>query len=270
MFEARLQQGSVIKKIVEAIKELVEEANFDCSENGIALQAMDASHVALVSMLLRPSGFEPYRCDRTRTLGIQVANMHKIIKCGDNNDTITLSAQDDGDSLNFTFESQNQEKMSSFQMKLMDIDTDTMSIPEKEYDAVVTMSSAEFQRTCRDLSMLGEVVKISVTKEGVTFSASGDVGKASIKLSQGAGDVDGKDTGLSVEMNTAVELSFALNYLNQFCKATALSSTVTLSLSGDTPLVVEYRVGDMGYIRYYLAFKIDEEDDDDDGVKQEE
>merc|ERR1711935_844569 len=221
-------------------------------------------------MLLRPSGFEPYRRDRTRTLGIHIGNMSKIIKCGDNNDTITLSAQDDGDSLNFAFESQNQEKMSSFQMKLLDIDTDQMSIPEKEYDAVITMSSSEFQRICRDLTMLGEVVKVGVSKDGVTFSAKGDVGNVAIKLVQGAGDVDSekdKGTQLNVELNEPVELSFALNYLNQFCKATPLSPTVSLSMSSDTPLVVEYRIGDMGYVRYYLAFKIDDEDE---GVKEEE
>lgn len=36
MFEARLVQGSLLKKILEAVKELVESANFDCSSNGIA------------------------------------------------------------------------------------------------------------------------------------------------------------------------------------------------------------------------------------------
>lgn len=35
---------------------------------------------------------------------------------------------------------------------------------------------------------------------------------------------------------------------------------VTLSLSGDAPLVVEYAFGDLGQIRYYLAPKIEEDD----------
>jgi proliferating cell nuclear antigen len=49
MFEARLQEGHVLKKIVEAIKELVKSVNFDASNTGISMQAMDSSHVALVS-----------------------------------------------------------------------------------------------------------------------------------------------------------------------------------------------------------------------------
>ena len=35
---------------------------------------------------------------------------------------------------------------------------------------------------------------------------------------------------------------------------------VTLSMSPEVPLVVEYKIGDIGYIRYYLAPKIEDED----------
>ena len=34
MFEARLVQGSLLKKILDAIKDLVEDANWDCSSSG--------------------------------------------------------------------------------------------------------------------------------------------------------------------------------------------------------------------------------------------
>lgn len=53
-------------------------------------------------------------------------------------------------------------------------------------------------------------------------------------------------------------------YLNSFAKAAGLSDKVTLSMSPDVPLVVEFKVSssdnDYGYIRYYLAPKIEDED----------
>jgi proliferating cell nuclear antigen len=51
----------------------------------------------------------------------------------------------------------------------MDNDADTLNIPEMEYDARVTMQSAAFSRIVRDLSQLGESVRIEVSKEGVRF-----------------------------------------------------------------------------------------------------
>ena len=72
MLEARLTQGSYLKKCVEAMKDFVSECNFDCNADGISAQGMDGSHVSLVFLLLKADGFDPYRCDRTMTLGLQL------------------------------------------------------------------------------------------------------------------------------------------------------------------------------------------------------
>lgn len=105
MFEARLNEAVVLKKIFDAVKELVTDANFDCSDSGISLQAMDNAHVALVTFLLRAEGFENYRCDRALSLGINVASFSKIIRCASNEDSVTIKASDSSDTLNLMFES---------------------------------------------------------------------------------------------------------------------------------------------------------------------
>lgn len=56
-------------QVVEAIKDLIEDANFDCNSTGFSLQAMDSSHVSLVALTLRSDGFEHYRCDRNVSMG---------------------------------------------------------------------------------------------------------------------------------------------------------------------------------------------------------
>ena len=90
MFEARLVQGGLLKKVLEAIKDLVTDANFDCSPTGFSLQAMDSSHVSLVAMQLRSDGFEHYRCDRNLNMGMNLTSMAKMLKCANNDDIITM------------------------------------------------------------------------------------------------------------------------------------------------------------------------------------
>jgi len=114
MFEAQLKQATLLKKIIEAIKDLVQDANWDCSNTGISLQAMDSSHVSLVSMLLRSEGFENFRCDRTLSLGINTANMAKILKCAGNEDVITIKAEDNADVVTFVFENKDTDKVADF------------------------------------------------------------------------------------------------------------------------------------------------------------
>lgn len=116
-----------------------------------------------------------------------------------------------------------QEKVSDYEMKLMDLDVEQLGIPvskrllvfavtfmrapisdpscllavqEQEYSCVVKMPSGEFARICRDLSQIGDAVMISCAKDGVKFSASGELGTGNIKLSQ-TSNVDKEDEAVS-------------------------------------------------------------------------
>ena len=80
MFEARLVQGSLLKKVLESLKDLLKEATWDCSDSGIQLQAMDNSHVSLVSVNLRADGFDKFRCDRQLSMGMSLESMAKILR----------------------------------------------------------------------------------------------------------------------------------------------------------------------------------------------
>lgn len=44
------------------------------------------------------------------------------------------------------------------------------------------MPSGEFSRICKDLSQFGDSVVISCSKEGVKFSAAGDIGAGNYSL----------------------------------------------------------------------------------------
>jgi len=257
--EARLVQAGLLKKILDAIKDLVTDANFDCNSTGIALQAMDSSHVALVSMLLRSDGFDKYTAERNTSLGINLASMYKILQCASNDDSVTMKAESNPSVVSFMFESSKQDKVSDFELKLMEIDSDVLGIPETEYSAIIKMPSSEFQRICKNLTILGDTVVISVSKEGVKFSVQGDLGAGNIHCRQSS-SVDAKEEeSVSIEINEPVTLTFALRYLNNFTKATSLSTIVTLSMSKEVPLVVEYRIQDAGFLKFYLAPKIEDD-----------
>ncbi|KAL3769266.1 hypothetical protein ACHAW5_002282 [Stephanodiscus triporus] len=260
MFEARLTQGKVFKQLIEALKDLVQEANIDCSDDEMSIQAMDNSHVALVAVSLRSGGFDHFRCDRPISLGFNATNMGKILKCAGNDDIITLKAEDDGDSLALVFESPGQDRIADFELKLMDIDSEQLGIPDTEYKCTIQMPSGEFQRIIRDMQVLGDTLTISCTKEGVKFHVAGDLGAGNVLIRQN-NTAEKDEDKVMIDMQEPVELTFALRYLNFFTKATSLGPTVILSMSPEVPVVVEYPIGETGYIKYYLAPKIDEDED---------
>jgi proliferating cell nuclear antigen len=257
MFEARLTQGRIFKALIESIKDLVSDANIDCTEEGISIQAMDSSHVSLVSVVLRASGFDHFRCDRGISLGFNSANMSKILKCAGNEDVVTLKAEDEGDTLTLMCESESQDRIADFELKLMDIDSEQLGIPDTDYKCTVKMPSTEFQRIIRDLQVLGDTCAISCTKEGIKFSVTGDLGTGNVLIRSNA-TAEKEEEQVIIDMQEPVDLTFALRYLNFFTKATQLGPTVIISMSPDVPVVVEYPIEDAGEVKFYLAPKIDE------------
>ncbi|GAB7351489.1 hypothetical protein MBLNU459_g2140t1 [Dothideomycetes sp. NU459] len=251
--------ANLLKKVVDAIKDLVQDCNFDCNDSGVALQAMDNSHVALVSMMLKSESFSPFRCDRNIALGINLTSLQKVLRAAQNEDILTLKAEDAPDVVNLVFESAESDRISEYDIKLMDIDQEHLGIPETEYAASITMPSAEFQRICRDLSALSESVAIECTKEGVKFSCNGDIGSGSVTLRQHT-NVEKEDLNVDISLTEPVSLTFSLKYLVNFCKASGLSARVKLSLSAEVPLLVEYGLSNNSFLRFYLAPKIGDEE----------
>jgi len=259
MLEARLEQANLLKKVVDAIKDLVQDCNFDCNDSGIALQAMDNSHVALVSMNLKSDSFSPYRCDRNLALGINLTSLQKVLRAAQNDDQLTLRAEDAPDVVSLVFESPEADRLSEYDIKLMDIDQEHLGIPETEYAANISMPSTEFQRICRDLSALSESVSIECTKDGVSFKCNGDIGTGSVTLRPHT-DLEKPDKNVEIQLSEPVALTFSLKYLVNFTKASGLSDHVKLCLSNEVPLLVEYALSSNSFLRFYLAPKIGDEE----------
>lgn len=73
-------------------------------------------------------------------------------------------------------------RIGEYEMKLMDIDSEQLGIPETDYDAKIRMPSSEFAKIMRDLKDLGESVRIEATSEGVKFTAEGEIGSGSVTI----------------------------------------------------------------------------------------
>ncbi|GKT42222.1 proliferating cell nuclear antigen [Colletotrichum spaethianum] len=254
MLEARLDQADILKKVVDAIKDLVQDCNFDCNDSGIMLQAMDNSHVALVSMALKTEAFSPYRCDRNIALGVNLTSLTKVLRAAQGDDVLTLKAEDAPDSLNILFESSENDRISEYDLKLMDIDQEHLGIPETDYAATITMPSSEFKRICLDLMAMSESVTIDASKDGVKFACNGDIGNGSVTLRSHT-NVDKPELNVDIALSEPVSLTFSLKYLVNFCKAAAISKQVKICLSNEVPLLVEYTLVGQSYLRFYLAPK---------------
>eukprot|EP01062_Namystynia_karyoxenos_P054232 TRINITY_DN444_c0_g2_i1.p1 TRINITY_DN444_c0_g2~~TRINITY_DN444_c0_g2_i1.p1 ORF type:complete len:364 (+),score=172.91 TRINITY_DN444_c0_g2_i1:104-1195(+) len=182
MFQAELRPAKVIKQVVDALKEVVTEITLECTATEMLVQAMDSSHVSLVSLQLLGDKFQSYRCEKNMTLGVHVGNLAKLLKCAGNDDTVQLRAEEGGDALQIRISDLTEERVSSFSMKLIEIEQEALGIPQQEYKVAVQMPSSEYSRVIKDLANIGDAIHVEVDKSSVAFSTSGDIGQAKMRL----------------------------------------------------------------------------------------
>lgn len=233
--------------------------NFNCSSSeGITVQAIDDSRVLLIALKMDPGCFAEYRCDRDLVLGLDLESLGKILKQGNNEDYLTLMADDQPDSIAVVFEDKKKDRISEFSLKLMDLDTDVLSIDDMDNDCSITMPSSDFAKIARDMKTLSESLQILVTKESVKFKADGQIGSGSVVYKPHS-DLDNPDESVRIDMNQPVNLTFGAKYLNDIVKAATLSSTITIKLTDKAPALFEFKLPS-GYLRYYLAPKFEDDE----------
>eukprot|EP00826_Nyctotherus_ovalis_P041847 TRINITY_DN4260_c0_g7_i1.p1 TRINITY_DN4260_c0_g7~~TRINITY_DN4260_c0_g7_i1.p1 ORF type:complete len:182 (-),score=55.31 TRINITY_DN4260_c0_g7_i1:113-658(-) len=181
------------------------------------------------------------------------------MKLASSDDSLTLKSEEDTSKLTIIFENMKQGKRTEFAMNLLTLDSEVLGIPEKDFQARITTGSGEFTKLCRDLYQVAETVSIEAVGDSAVFAVEGDMGKGRVALAQA--ESDKIDERTSIEVKETVKLSFALRYLNMFNKASSCAPSVSLLLSSETPLVVEYTMDNLGSIKFYLAPKISEDKD---------
>ncbi|KAF5729902.1 hypothetical protein HS088_TW20G00269 [Tripterygium wilfordii] len=207
MFEIKLVQGWLLKRAVEAIKDLVTYAELMCSSTDFSLNAVDSNYSAFVSLLLGSNSFEDYNCEKSVCLGVNMNNLSRVLKFAGNDDIVIVEGDDDMDDMCLVFQSPGGDKTTSINMHLMDIHGHSYAIPDYDYDVVIRMSSSVFASICRNLAEINDTVLISVTKEGAMFSTSGETVKDAKVLCRQNGEED----TTTIKMKTQVSMAFSLS-----------------------------------------------------------
>lgn len=258
MLEAKFEEASLFKRIIDGFKDCVQLVNFQCKEDGIIAQAVDDSRVLLVSLEIGIEAFQNYRCDHPVTLGIDLTSLSKILRCGNNTDNLTLIADDTPDSVLLLFEDTKKDRIAEYSLKLMDIDAEFLKIEDLAYDCSLKMPSPEFSKIVRDLSQLSDSINIMITKETIKFVADGDIGSGSVILKPFV-DMDKPEQSIKLEMEQPVDLTFGSKYLLDIVKGSALSDTVGVRLSSEAPALFQFDLKS-GYLQFFLAPKFNDEE----------
>lgn len=254
--EIRTVQAPAFKVLVEALKELLTDTCIEFDETGLKIVAMDTSHVVLVHLKLEASKFEVYHCVGRICIGVNMLNLHKLIKTINNNDTLTLYI-DTADVNHLAIKIENIDKNSRtvYKLNLLDLDHQDISVDPTSFSEVVTLPCTDFQKICRDMHNLAEYIDIKSIHNQLIFSCKGDFCSQETVISDNdaGSEADSEGAPAARGAGDIVQGLFSLKHLVLFTKCTNLCPTMELYLKNDYPLIIKYDVSSLGSIRLALA-----------------
>ena len=254
IFEIKTIQSSIIKTLIEALKEILNDTVIEINNDCIKVVTMDNSHIILVHLKLFADKFEFYKCNRPISIGINMLNLYKIIKTVNNNDIITFFVYNYNlNHLVIKIDNMEKNTKTTYFLNLLDLNNEQFDIPEVQFNSVITLPSNDFQKLMRDMNNLADFVEIKNVDNKFILTCSGDFCSQETVLSDNdLVNIENKNH------SDIIQGIFNLKYLVLFTKCTNLSNNVELYLKNNYPLIIRYNVASLGSLKLCLSPQTDD------------
>tara|TARA_Y100000389_G_C17470948_1_gene530724 strand:+ start:2306 stop:3145 length:840 start_codon:yes stop_codon:yes gene_type:complete len=250
-------QASAFCKTVECLKEILNDTNITFDKDGLRIMTLDGLKTSLINMRMYATNFEKYICEHEIFVGVNMANLFKLIKSIENNDHLTLYVKrDEIYTLGIIINNSDKNRSTEYQLKLLDLDQNKIEVPSTEFKNVITLPSSDFQRICRDMQNIGDKIAIENYGSHIKLTCNGTFANQTTTISGINKEVTEIDDDYEV-----VRGIFALKHLCLFTKCTNLCNTVELYLKNDYPLLIKYGIANLG--RIYMALTCVDDDEQD-------
>jgi len=251
MFRAVVQDAKIWRNLLTAISTLIEEADFNITDEGLKLRSMDPSHVAMVDFEWSKAAFEEYACDKPSNIRVNLNSMLKLLRRGKSEESLEISYDEENKKVNLTLKGKILKK---FVMPTLETVEEEVPTPKLSFNAKAKLMSETLREIIEDSETVSDNISFETRPDRLLVKASSELSNVSMELSKN----DGALLELDVKENSAA--TFNLNYLGEMVKAgSATSEIVTMEFSTNMPIRLEFEMSQQGRLTYYLAPRIESE-----------
>lgn len=238
-----LSDPKYLKEGVSIISDLVTEGTFKVTPDNIELIAMDPANVAMIVFKLMGSTFTEYDVKKQEFLGINLNNFKQILRRAKANDNITLEV--DENTLKITLKGTSTR---TFHMPLIDVEEKEQKVPDLKFAATITADSVTLNDAIEDVDIVGESVNFMADSKHFVISATGDLNKANIDIS---------DENTKITATEKVKSKYSIEYLKKMIQGGKISDKVKIEFAKDYPLRLEYLEKNKVQLVFILAPRVD-------------
>ncbi|MCK5626341.1 proliferating cell nuclear antigen (pcna) [Candidatus Bathyarchaeota archaeon] len=251
MFKAVVQDAKIWKNLLTAISTLIEEADFNTTEEGLKLRSMDPSHVAMVDFEWSKEAFEEYVCDKPTNIRVNITTMLKLLRRSKSEESLEISYDEESKKVELTLRGKILKK---FTMPTLESVEEEVPTPKLSFNARVKLMSETLKEIVEDSETVSDNISFKAKEDKLLVKASSELSNVGMELSKTDGAL------LELDIKEDSDATFNLNYFGQMVKAgSATSEVATIEFSTNMPIRLEFEMSQQGKLMYYLAPRIEAE-----------
>jgi proliferating cell nuclear antigen len=247
-FEIVFDGAKDFADLIATASNLIDEAAFKVTEDGISMRAMDPSRVVLIDLNLPTSIFSKYDVESEETIGVNMDHFKKILKRSKSKDTLVLRKGEE----NFLDIILQGTATRKFRLPLIDVEELELELPELPFTAKAVVLGEVLKEAVKDASLVSDSLKFIATPNELMLKAEGETQEVEIKLTL-------EDEGLlDLEVQEETKSAYGISYLADMVKGIGKADEVIVQFGNEMPLQMDYPIRDEGRLTFLLAPRVEE------------
>jgi proliferating cell nuclear antigen len=242
----KLENPSVLSKVVEIISDIVTEVRIRVDENGLRISAIDPANVSMLGFKIPRTAFSQFEVD-SEILGVNLDNLKQILKRCNAGSVLVLEKKEN------TLAIQIQDRIRrNFTLSLIDVEGEEIDFDSKlermNFSSAIEIRSVDLIASIEDCAVVADACSFIINENKFIIEAK----SLNSAMSEFSGD-EAKITGENCRAK------YSLEYLQKFLKGAKLCDKTELKFAEDHPLKIDFKtpVMELGFV---LAPRVETED----------
>lgn len=237
----RYPNAKILSSLIDTLSELLEEASFTVTKDGVRAAGMDPAKVAYIEVLIPYANFMEYDVkEEGLVIGANLSSLTRALSGAKKNDVVTFLANESNLLIRIEGATPRTYLLPNLQV--------SSEVPEikLEHTAHVKVISDAFKRALSDAGEFGDLVQLEATEDMFAVRAAAEK-RVEAKFLSGSASL------VLLEVKERAVASYDFSYIDKVLSLAKVADSVDVQFKTDSPLELRFESPSGLQVRYILA-----------------
>jgi len=240
MVKLVLQNVSTLRGIVGVLNDILKEAKFKMTNDGVHMSATDPAKIIMIVLDIPRTGFDEYICEKEVELGVSIEEFYNVLKRANKGETVQIENIDNKLKIITTGKVARE-----FVLPLIESIEDAPKITTGEFSAKIVAETDIIVTAIDDASIISDELVFKATQGNFEVAAKSEFHSTNLNLI--------KDKLIDLNVKESAQSTFSIDYLRRIFATSKLAPVAELNISTNHIGKFSFSATDMFRMYFLLA-----------------